>query len=111
MKVDINEHRVKTALVLLTALVGLEARLYAAADPNETQIHAKILAIGDFHGQLGAGKKVSNRPVGSAAVLASYLKAAQAGYEDRCVIVHCGDQVGASTPAPCRCYRSDHPVP
>jgi 5'-nucleotidase len=58
----------------------------------------KILAVNDFHGQLSSGKKVGNRPVGSAAVLASYLKAAQQGAEDRTIILHAGDHVGASPP-------------
>lgn len=39
----------------------------------------QILAINDFHGQLSAGRRVAGRPVGGAAVLASYLQAAQAG--------------------------------
>lgn len=59
----------------------------------------KLLAINDFHGQLSAGRLVANRPVGGAAVLASYLKAAQTGMEDRTFIVHAGDHVGATPPA------------
>jgi len=62
-------------------------------------LRVKLLGINDFHGQIEAGKMVSGRPVGGAAVLASYLKAAQAGIEDQTVIVHAGDQVGASPPA------------
>jgi 5'-nucleotidase len=58
-----------------------------------------LLAINDFHGQLSAGRRVGNRPVGSAAVLAAYLDAAQAGAEDHTLIVHAGDHVGASPPA------------
>jgi 5'-nucleotidase len=37
--------------------------------------------------------------VGGAAVLASYLNAAQAGKEDRTFVVHAGDHVGATPPA------------
>lgn len=59
-------------------------------------VHVKILAINDFHGQLPAGRKVSGRPAGSAAVLAAYLESARAGVEDRTFIVHAGDLVGAS---------------
>lgn len=44
-------------------------------------VQAKILGFNDFHGQLVEGCRVSNRPVGGAAVLASYLKEAQVGYE------------------------------
>ena len=47
----------------------------------------KLLGINDFHGQIEAGKTVSGRPVGGAAVLASYLKAAQAGIEDQTILV------------------------
>ena len=59
-------------------------------------LRVKLLSINDFHGQLSAGRRVSNRPVGSASVLTAYLKAAQAGMEDKTVIVHAGDHAGAS---------------
>lgn len=38
----------------------------------------KILAINDFEGAFTPRERVANRPVGGAAVLAAYLKAAQA---------------------------------
>jgi len=60
--------------------------------------HIKILAINDFHGHLSAGRMVGGRPAGGAAVLASYLKAAERGMEGSTLIVHAGDQVGASPP-------------
>ncbi|MGE0684679.1 MAG: bifunctional UDP-sugar hydrolase/5'-nucleotidase [Candidatus Binatia bacterium] len=62
-------------------------------------VPVQLLAINDFHGQLSEGRFVSGRPVGSAAVLAAYLKAAQVGQEDHTFIVHAGDHVGASPPA------------
>jgi 5'-nucleotidase len=65
----------------------------------ESWLHVKILGINDFHGQLSTGRRVGNRPVGGAAILASYLHAAQQGINDRAVIVHAGDHVGASPPA------------
>ncbi len=70
---------------------------------KESLIHVQLLGINDFHGQLGAGRIVGNRPVGGAAVLAAYLRAAQqdarAGdEEDRTFIVHAGDHVGATPP-------------
>jgi 5'-nucleotidase len=63
----------------------------------------KILAINDFHGQLSAGRRIDRRPVGGAAVLASYLKKAQntppdSNVPESTLIVHAGDHVGASTP-------------
>ena len=62
-----------------------------------------ILAINDFHGQLSAGSRVGSRPVGGAAGLAAYLKAAQRDAADgsgqeRTFLVHAGDHVGASPP-------------
>lgn len=59
----------------------------------------KILGINDFHGQISAGRFLNDEPVGGAAVLASYLKQAQYGMEDRTLISIIGDQVGASPPA------------
>lgn len=59
-------------------------------------LKVKILGFNDFHGQLSTGKLVGTRAVGSAGVLTSYLKAAQAGIESQTVIVHAGDHVGAS---------------
>jgi 5'-nucleotidase len=59
-------------------------------------LKVKILGFNDFHGQISAGKTVSGRPVGSAAVLSAYLKAAAAGIESQTLIVHAGDLVGAS---------------
>jgi 2',3'-cyclic-nucleotide 2'-phosphodiesterase (5'-nucleotidase family) len=62
-------------------------------------LRVKLLGLNDFHGQLDEGRRVANRPVGGAAVLASYLRAAQAGMEDQTIIVHAGDHVGASPPS------------
>lgn len=62
-------------------------------------LKVKILSINDFHGQLSAGRRVANRPVGSAGVLASYLRNAQRGQEDNTIIVHAGDHVGGTPPS------------
>jgi len=62
-------------------------------------LKVKILGFNDFHGQISAGKLVSNRPVGSAGVMSAYLKAAQAGIENQTIIAHAGDFVGASPAA------------
>ena len=61
-------------------------------------VHIKLLGINDFHGQLAAGRFVGVRPVGSAAVLAAYLKDAVGRAEDGYLVVHAGDHVGASPP-------------
>jgi 5'-nucleotidase len=60
-------------------------------------VKVRLLTFNDFHGQLSA-KTVGARPAGGAAVLAAYLRSAQAGVEDRTFIVHAGDHVGASPP-------------
>jgi 5'-nucleotidase len=58
----------------------------------------KVLGFNDFHGQLEA-RKVDSRPAGGAAVLGAYLKDAANRALDGALIVHAGDQVGASPPA------------
>lgn len=70
---------------------------------NDSLLPVQLLGINDFHGQLSAGRRVSNRPVGGAAVLAAYLQAAQhdpndPDLPDRTFIVHAGDHVGATPP-------------
>ena len=80
-------------LVLSLQIVALSIGT-ACALPVST-LRVKILAINDFHGQLSP-KTVSGRPAGGAAVLASYLKNAQIGMEDRTIIVSDGDFIGAS---------------
>lgn len=67
-----------------------------AANP-ESWIHVKLLGINDFHGQLQP-RTLAGRPVGGAAVLASYLEAAAAEAPDGALLIHAGDQVGASPP-------------
>lgn len=62
-------------------------------------VKIKILGINDFHGQISSGRFVHNEPVGGAAILAAYLKQAQAGLESQTLITIMGDQVGASPPA------------
>ncbi|MBX3328409.1 MAG: bifunctional metallophosphatase/5'-nucleotidase [Nitrospira sp.] len=70
---------------------------------KDSLLHVQLLGINDFHGQLSGGRRVANRPVGGAAVLAAYLQAAQTDANDsdlpeRTFIVHAGDHVGASPP-------------
>lgn len=61
--------------------------------------HIKLIGFNDFHGQLSTGKKVGVRNVGGAAVMASYIHAAEAAAQDGSIIVHAGDFVGASPAA------------
>ena len=69
---------------------------YVFSPTPSTPLPVKLLAINDFHGQISAGKTVSGHKVGSAGVLASYLKTAMAGKESRTLIAEAGDLVGAS---------------
>jgi 5'-nucleotidase len=66
-----------------------------ASTPPSSPVSVKVLGVNDFHGQLSS-KVFAGRPVGGAAVLASYLRRAAAGMEERTFIVHAGDLVGAS---------------
>ncbi|MFA4860291.1 bifunctional UDP-sugar hydrolase/5'-nucleotidase [Methanoregula sp.] len=62
-------------------------------------ISVKILAVNDFHGQMPAGQTTNKRPVGSAPVLASYLKAATDVFGPaNTFLVFPGDVIGASPP-------------
>lgn len=72
-----------------------ERRSWRAPDwRSEPVVSINLLSINDFHGQLSP-RSVAGRPAGGAAVLAAYLKAAS---NDNTLIVHDGDQVGASPP-------------
>ena len=60
-------------------------------------VKAKIIGLNDFHGNLN-GRHIDGRPVGGAAVLAAYLRQEMNELEQRGIIVHAGDMVGASPP-------------
>jgi len=90
------------------AVAGVEVRSEAGRrlkwehpkrDKTRPPVAVQILGFNDFHGQLSAGRRVANRPVGGAAVLASYLKSEQAAFAGTSFIVHAGDHVGASPAA------------
>ncbi len=92
------------AFCALVFALSAEACARATASPSfgparmgsaPASVHVKVLGINDFHGQLSP-KTMKGRPVGGASVLASYLHAAAAGFEDRTFVVHAGDLVGAS---------------
>ncbi|MBI1424742.1 MAG: bifunctional metallophosphatase/5'-nucleotidase [Gammaproteobacteria bacterium] len=69
-----------------------------AANP-ESWVRFKILGFNDFHGQLEPRYlSFAKRYAGGAAVFASYLEAAAASSKHGAIIVHAGDQVGASPP-------------
>lgn len=89
----------------VAARKNAESRIHWRKPPEDRDsnpaawVHMQILGFNDFHGQLSAGRLVSGRPVGSAPVLAAYLRSAQEnGDDDATFIVHAGDHVGASPP-------------
>ena len=61
--------------------------------------HIRLLGFNDFHGQLSPPPPIEGRPVGGAAVLAAYFRAAAAETKDATIAVHAGDMIGASPPA------------
>jgi 5'-nucleotidase len=62
-------------------------------------ITLKVLTFNDFHGNLQTpAAPDGRRPAGGAAVLAAYLKAAQAPDPADTLIIHAGDLLGASPP-------------
>ncbi len=71
---------------------------WAARTPGPGAKHLRILAFNDFHGNLERPAIASTRPAGGAAVLAAYLEAAEREAPDRTLIIHAGDQLGASPP-------------
>jgi 5'-nucleotidase len=84
-------------LRLLKRILPVAAAFFcAAAVSAQDTVDFKILAINDLHGQITTGQKMSDRPVGGAAVLASYLEFAQKGWGNRCFLVETGDMIGAS---------------
>jgi 5'-nucleotidase len=91
MSINVKKKHILASAALSALLLGTSAAWAAPA----SNLKVKLLAINDFHGQLSS-KTVSGRPAGGAAVLASYLKNAQVGMEDRSIIISDGDFVGAS---------------
>ena len=82
----------------LLVVIGIISCSAVVTQRSTDTVSEKILAINDFHGQITTGQKFSNRPVGGAAILASYLETAAKGWENRVVLVDVGDMIGASQP-------------
>lgn len=69
--------------------------------PRTSNAHLKtlrLLAFNDFHGNLLPPTMPQQRQAGGAAVLASYLEAAEREAPDDTLIVHAGDLLGAAPP-------------
>ncbi|MDK8189837.1 5'-nucleotidase C-terminal domain-containing protein [Paenibacillus sp. UMB7766-LJ446] len=85
--------RVATAALLLSQLLGAVGSVSAAS----TDVEVHLIGINDLHGQLDTTSVISDKKAGSAPILATYLKEAQAKYEHS-LLFHNGDSVGASAP-------------
>ncbi|WHX49056.1 5'-nucleotidase C-terminal domain-containing protein [Paenibacillus woosongensis] len=85
--------RVAAAVLLLSQLLGATGSVSAAS--KDVEVH--LLGINDLHGQLDTTSIVNDKKVGTAPILATYLKEAQAKYE-HFLLFHNGDSVGASAP-------------
>jgi 5'-nucleotidase len=85
-------------LLLTVVLIGLFSVFALPASAAVSSVTIKLLGINDFHGQVTSGRQSAKRPVGSAPVLAAYLRSAAKGMESRTLITLEGDIVGASVP-------------
>ena len=70
----------------------------ASPKPPARTVRLQLLAFNDFHGNLQSPSVSSARPVGSAAALAGQIKALGKTAPGHTLIVHAGDQLGASPP-------------
>jgi 5'-nucleotidase len=61
-------------------------------------VQLQLLGFNDFHGNLQSPSVSSERPVGGAAALAGYMAALAQAAPGHTLIVHAGDQLGASPP-------------
>ncbi|MFZ2315282.1 MAG: bifunctional metallophosphatase/5'-nucleotidase [Gammaproteobacteria bacterium] len=84
--------------IITCLIIGLFSPVYSQPLIEEPVI-IKVLGINDFHGQISEGVKLNNRAVGSAPILAAFIKKAQQGYENSNLIALMGDQISASPPA------------
>jgi 5'-nucleotidase len=93
--------RVTTALPALAALLLplLWPGVAPAISPSPEPVQVRIAALNDLHGALSAGRRVEGRPVGSAGVLAAWLRSEARGREERTLYAVAGDLFGASPPA------------
>lgn len=91
-----HHHAEGSAELRAAAAQAVTWRRPTTANP-ESWVHFKVLGINDFHGQLSP-RVLFERPVGGAAVLASYLQAAATAAPHGALMIHAGDHVGASPP-------------
>jgi 5'-nucleotidase len=99
MKLKIMKRKAWLGLLAGLAFLSLLSLPAGCQDTQSSgQVPVQILAINDFHGHISLDQKVKGRPVGSAPVLAAYLKKAQKDFAGYTIIASAGDLVGASPP-------------
>ncbi|MDG0794317.1 bifunctional 2',3'-cyclic-nucleotide 2'-phosphodiesterase/3'-nucleotidase [Cohnella ginsengisoli] len=74
-----------------------DLQLSESAPTPTKPVEVHLIGINDLHGQLDTTSIVNNKPAGTAATLATYIKEARAKYEYS-LLVHNGDSVGATAP-------------
>jgi len=85
-------------IILAVVLFGILPGPSQLPHTNATA-HIKIIGVNDFHGHMPPGQMMNNRPVGSAPVLASYLKSAMNPSDaDGTILALSGDVIGISPP-------------
>src|SRR4030095_11399175 len=100
---EADQHDERVEGVQARAKASERVRWQDPAGRHDPRVAVKLLGINDFHGQLSPrtlGPPTALRPVGGAAVLASYLEAAADQAAGPAFIIHAGDHVGASPPTP-----------
>lgn len=98
---EADQHDERVEGVQARSKASVRVRWHDPAGRRDPTISVKLLGLNDFHGALSPrtlGPPNALRPVGGAAVLASYLEAAADEADGPAFIIHAGDQVGASPP-------------
>ena len=86
-------------VVILAIVLFWYLPVTARAPHTNATVHIKIIGVNDFHGHMPPSQMLNNRPVGSAPVLASYIKSAMtSGNADGIILALPGDVIGHSPP-------------
>lgn len=97
--IRMNKFYLACGTIAITVLFVVILSLYSGffGIREDSSVHVKILAVNDFHGHLFPEQELNDRPVGSAPVLASYLKSIEnLSGNNNTIIALIGDTVGAS---------------
>ncbi len=97
--IPVSSHRTLriVGILAILCLISLVFIPTAADDQAQEPVSFHILAVNDFHGQLGPGQKMNGSPAGSIPVLGGYLTDAIDTYgANNTIIALPGDMTGAS---------------